>query len=137
VRASSLQRERVRFDSIERTEERDNQIGVTVALEWAGQTFRGAARGERGDTIEIRTAAAATVDALEKAVGAPLGIRLIGVKQVRAFDAELIVVSLNREEQRQKLVGIVVIGEDPRRAAALAVLNALNRSLGNRLLRNF
>ncbi len=135
VRASSLQRERVRFDSIDRVEARDNQINISVVLEWNAETFRGKASGERGDAIEIRTSAAATIDALEKAVGTSLGIRLIGVKQVRAFDAELIVVSLNRVEEGQKLVGIVVIGEDPRRAAALAVLNALNRALGNRLLR--
>lgn len=135
VRAASLQRERVRFDSIERTETRDNRIRVAVSLEWGGESFLGEASGERGDAIEIRTAAAATIAALEKAVGAPLNLRLIGVKQVRAFDAELAVVSLNREDDHQKLVGIVVVGDNPRRAAALAVLNALNRSLGNRLTR--
>ncbi len=136
VRASTLQRERVRFDRIERSEQRDNQIHVSVVLEWGGQAYTGKATGERGDAIEIRTAATATIAALEQAIGDSLDLRLIGVKQVRAFDAELIVVSLNRNEDRQKLVGIVVMGEDPRRAAALAVLNALNRSLGNRLLRS-
>ncbi len=135
VRSATLQRERVRFDRIERIEQRDNQIHVGVFVEWGGETFEGGATGERGDAIEIRTAAGATIDALEKALGSSLDVRLIGVKQVRAFDAELIVVSLNRNEDRQKLVGIVVMGEDPRRAAALAVLNALNRTLGNRLLR--
>lgn len=135
VRAAMLQRERVRFDRIERVEQRDNQIHVKVHLEWNGQVHEGGVTGERGDAIEIRTAAAATIGALEKALGSSLEVRLIGVKQVRAFDAELIVVSLTRSEDRQKLVGIVVMGEDPRRAAALAVLNALNRTLGNRLLR--
>jgi len=135
VRAATLQRERVRFDRVERNEQRDNSIHIDVHLEWNGQSFEGNATGERGDAIEIRTAASATIDALEKALGSSLDLRLIGVKQVRAFDAELIVVSLNRNEDRQKLVGIVVMGDDPRRAAALAVLNALNRMLGNRLLR--
>ena len=135
VRTATLQRERVRFDRIERRQERDNQISISVFLEWGGDTFKGESTGERGDAIEIRTAAAATIAALEKAIGSPLDMRLIGVKQVRAFDAEVIVVSLTGTTDRQKLVGIVVMGEDPRRAAALAVLNALNRTLGNRLLR--
>lgn len=135
IRASTLQRERVRFDRIERVEERDNQIHIKVCLEWGGAIHEGSATGERGLAIEIRTAATATIAALEKALGSSLDVRLIGVKQVRAFDAELIVVSVTRNTDRQKLVGIVVMGEDPRRAAALAVLNALNRTLGNLLLR--
>jgi hypothetical protein len=34
---------------------------------------------------------------------------------------------------RQHLVGAVVVGDDPHRAACIAVLNALNRILGNYL----
>lgn len=131
VRASTLNRERVRFEGIERREERDNHVKITVTLEWGGEIYRGEATGERGDPIETRTAAAASLAAINKTLEAPLGLRLIGVKQVRAFDAEMMVVSLSRDEGRQKLVGIVVTGEDSRRAAALAVLNALNRALGN------
>lgn len=136
IRAAHFQRERVRFDSIRWQECPDNQVQVKVLLEWNGEAFEGEAIGERGHAIETRTAAAATLDALEKAVDSELGVRLTGVKAVRAFDAELLVVSLHREAQRQKLVGIVVIGDDPRRAAALAVLNALNRALGNWLVRS-
>ena len=131
VRAATLNRERVRFEGIERREERDNHVKITVTLEWGGELYRGEATGERGDPIETRTAAAASLAAINKTLEAPLGLRLIGVKQVRAFDAEMMVVSLSRDEGRQKLVGIVVTGEDSRRAAALAVLNALNRALGN------
>jgi hypothetical protein len=131
VRANAANSARVRFDGIERREERDNHVRIIVALEWNGETYRGEATGERGGPIETRTAAAASLAAINKTLEAPLGLRLIGVKQVRAFDAEMMVVSLFRQEQQQKLVGIVVTGEDPRRAAALAVLNALNRALGS------
>jgi hypothetical protein len=68
--------------------------------------------------------------------GQTLSVRLVGVKQVRAFDAELTVVSLYRVgAPAQKLLGSVLTGTDPHRAAAIAVLNALNRTLGNLLSR--
>lgn len=136
IRASHFQRERVRFDSIRTQECPDNQVRVNVVLEWNGESFDGEAIGERGETIEMRTGAAATLDALEKAVDAPLGVRLTGVKQVRAFDAELTVVSLYRiGTPSQKLLGAVLTRDDPHRSAAIAVLNALNRTLGNLLSR--
>ena len=53
-----------------------------------------------------------------------------------AFDAGLTVVSLYRVgTPAQKLLGAVLTGNDPHRAAAVAVLNALNRTLGNLLSR--
>ena len=59
---------------------------------------------------------------------------MAGVKRVRSFDADLMVASLFRAgPPRQQLVGAVVVGEDPLRAACIAVLNALNRLLGNYL----
>ena len=136
VRASAFHRERVRFDGIERQEERDNRVRITVSLEWNGETYRGESLGDRGEPIETRTAATAALLAINKTLDIPLNLRLIGVKQVRAFDAEMMVVSLSREEPRQKLVGIVVVGADARRAAALAVLNALNRAIGNSQFRS-
>jgi hypothetical protein len=60
---------------------------------------------------------------------------LLGVKAVRAFDATVVIVSLstNAEGSDQRVVGSVLTEQDPARAAALAVLNATNRILGNRL----
>lgn len=129
-----LDQGRTRFVDIQVTMEPDNRVRARVTLEWAGTETVGEAVGEKGAAIELRTAATAALDALEKVVGQPLGIRLVGVKHVRAFDADLMVVSLYRAgSPAQKLPGVVTMGEDPRRAAALAVLNALNRTLGNHL----
>ncbi|MGH7505743.1 MAG: hypothetical protein ACRELX_08830 [Longimicrobiales bacterium] len=135
VRTDRIER-RARFDRVERYENADREVRVRVFLEWEGALHSGDAVGEKGFAIELRTAAAAAIDALEKMTGEALGVRLVGVKQVRAFDGELTVVSLYRiGSPSQKLLGSVLTGADPLRAAAVAVLNALNRTLGNLLSR--
>jgi hypothetical protein len=56
------------------------------------------------------------------------------VKTVRAFDATVVIVSLSsRGEETLRLVGSCLTETDPPRGAALAVLNATNRLLGNYL----
>ncbi|MGH7520046.1 MAG: hypothetical protein ACREMI_02085 [Gemmatimonadales bacterium] len=63
-----------------------------------------------------------------------LTFELLGVKAVRAFDATVVIVSLSaRAEQATRLVGSCLTETDPPRGAALAVLNATNRLLGNYL----
>jgi predicted RNase H-like nuclease (RuvC/YqgF family) len=65
-----------------------------------------------------------------------VSFELLGVKAVRAFDATVVIVSLathGGESSDQRVVGSVLTEVDPGRAAALAVLNATNRILGNRL----
>lgn len=126
-------RRRVKFAGAERLVEH-NKVRIRIRLEWNGETFYGDALGENGELIELRTSAAAALSALESVMGEQLGVRLVGVKQVKAFDSELMVVAMYRSGgSPQRLVGSVAVGDDPRRAAAVAVLNALNRILGNYL----
>ncbi len=135
IRADQRDRERVRFEGVERVEEADMHVRVRVALEWKGKRAEGEATGEKGINIELRTAAQAALEALDGVSDRPVGVRLAGVKQVRAFDAELMVVSLYRPgPDFQKYLGAVLVGKEPLRAAALAVLHALNRLLGNYLV---
>jgi len=123
----------VKFANLERIVEH-GVVTVRVTLEWDGVLHHGEAANEGGDLIELRTAAAAALNAIEKLLGEELHIKLVGVKQVKAFDAELMVVALYRTgDAPQRLVGSVSASGDPRRAAAVAVLNALNRVLGNYL----
>lgn len=125
---------RVRFEGIEVVQETDARVRVRVTLEWDGERVTGEAAGERGATIELRTAVHAAITALEQLTGDSLDVRIAGVKQIRAFDAELMVVSLYRPSKPgQKLLGSVLMTGEPHRAAALALLNALNRLLGNYL----
>ncbi len=126
-------RNRVRFEGVERIEEPDMRVRVRVSLEWRGRTISGEAIGEKGENLELRTAAAAALDAIAEVADPPIDLRLAGIKPIRAFDAELMVVSLYRPASARNLLGAVLVVGDPRRAAALAVLHALNRVLGNYL----
>jgi hypothetical protein len=127
-------RQRVRFMELKRAVQQDQQIAYTVRLEWAGNEYTGTASGEKGEAVELRTISSASLAAIAALVPHDVKVRLAGVKMVRAFDAEMVVVSLYRpDDEPHNLVGAVVSGDDPRRAAATAVLNALNRLLGNYL----
>lgn len=127
-------RQRVRFMELKRNVQADQQIAYTVRLEWAGSEYTGTAAGEKGDAVELRTISAASLAAIAALVPHDVKVRLAGVKMMRAFDAEMVVVSLYRpDDEPHNLVGAVVAGDDPRRAAATAVLAALNRLLGNYL----
>jgi hypothetical protein len=131
---TDLASRRIKFSKIERIMERTGNVRMRVSLEWNGELKIGEAIGENGDLLEQRTAATATLVALEAVVGEALGIKLVGVKHVRAFDEELMVVAMYRPgPPAQRLVGSVSIDNDPRRAAAVAVLNGLNRMLGTYL----
>jgi hypothetical protein len=128
---TDLASRRIKFSRLERTMDRSGNVRIRVSLEWSGELKTGEATGESGDLLEQRTAATAALNALEAVVGQSLGIKLVGVKHVRAFDEELMVVAMYRPgPPAQRLVGSVGIDQDPRRAAAVAVLNGLNRMLG-------
>jgi hypothetical protein len=126
-------RQRVRFVELRRDADGERQVRYTVVLEWAGVEHHGSASGEIGEAVELRTVASAALAALES-VADNLGVSLAGVKQLRAFDADLVVVSLYRPGPAPRnLVGVVLAADDSRRATAVAVLAALNRLLGNYL----
>lgn len=133
VPLESEPRRRVRFLDVERIQEDSGQVTVRVSLEWNAAAVGAEAIGEKGTAIELKTTGVAAVRALEKLAGAELGLRLIGIKQIHAFDTEIMVASLLRsgDVQPKKLVGAAVVERTPLRAAAIAVLDALNRTLGN------
>ncbi len=125
---------RVRLMSVVRTAEGDGRVRVRVELEWRGETYRGEAVDESGYVIELRTAAVAALEAVG-GTAEGLNARVVGAKEVRAFDHSLIVVAVSAETERggTSLVGAVLRGSDPTRAAAMALLQSLNRMLGNYL----
>ncbi len=125
---------RVRLMSVVRSAEADGRVRVRVELEWGGATYQGEAADESGYVIELRTAAVAALEAVEKTAEG-LRARVVGAKEVRAFDHSLIVVAVAAETEQggNSLVGAVLRGSDPPRAAAMALLQSLNRVLGNYL----
>lgn len=125
-------RQRVRFMSVERAPAGLGSVEILVTLEWQGRQYVGRATGEPAAAIELRTAAAATLDAVGSLLGAESGFRLTGIKQIRAFDTELIITSIHRSvPPMQHFVGAAIVGSDPLRSASVSVLHALNRMMGN------
>ena len=126
--------ERLRFQDFEFQRLANGRCRARVVLTWAdGRQFTGESEGVISQAGELRCCAEATVRALERVVQPRLSFELLGVKAVRAFDATVVIVSLSaRQEPRaSRLVGACLTETDAPRGAALAVLNATNRILGN------
>src|SRR6266404_3400464 len=106
--------ERLRFQEFGFQRLANGRCRAKVVLTWSdGRRFEGASDGVSSQTGELRCCAVAAV---------------------RAFDATVVIVSLSaRAEEATRLVGSCLTEVDPPRGAALAVLNATNRLLGNYL----
>jgi hypothetical protein len=105
-----------------------------VVLSWQGEeSFEGVCEGLISPEGELRCSAQACVSAITEAVEGKIKFDLLGVKAVRAFDATVVIVSLatHGADVRRRIVGSVLTEDDVSRAAALAVLNATNRLMGN------
>jgi hypothetical protein len=111
-------------------------VGIaTTVLEWAGEHFEGTTEGETGPGGELRSCAQATVRALEAVLSGRVALEVLGIKSTRIFDQDLISVILRSEQAPdRRLVGVSLVLQDTHRSAALAVLNATNRLLGNYLV---
>ncbi len=112
----------------------DGQCHARVVLAWKdGREFVGEADGMASAAGELRCAAGATVEAIGRVASGAAKFELLGVKAVRAFDQTVVIVSLASRERARglRLVGSCLTEADPARGAALAVLNATNRIMGN------
>jgi hypothetical protein len=137
--ASIPRPDRLRFKefTLERLPSGRCRARVTLTLQ-DDTEFTADSEGLTSQAGELRCAAQACLSALERAVQREVTFELLGVKAVRAFDANVIIVSLSApgSGERQRLVGCFLTEGDPAKGAALAVLNATNRTLGNRLTRS-
>jgi len=130
--------ERLRFHDFSFERLATGHCRARVVLSWSdGRQFVGESEGVNSQTGELRCSAMAAVRALERASQPKLAFDVLGVKAVRAFDAVVIIVSLSARtgETASRLVGSYLTEQDTTRGAALAVLNATNRILGNYLVR--
>jgi hypothetical protein len=129
--------QRLRFQDFTFHRLPNGRCRAKVVLSWAdGREFVGESDGVTSQAGELRCSAVAAVQALVRAVDPRLDFELLGVKAVRAFDATVVIVSLaaRKEKEAARLVGSYLTETDPPRGAALAVLNATNRLLGNFLV---
>lgn len=127
--------DRLRFKqfSLDRLANSRCRAKVVLALS-DDEVWTGEGEGLASQSGELRTAADACVVALSKAIDGKATLELLGVKSVRAFDNNVVIVSMAYTEDGvgQRLVGCFLADTDSARGAALAVLNATNRILGNR-----
>ena len=129
--------ERLRFAEFTLDRLPNGRCRARVGLTWRdSEQFTGEGEGLASQAGELRCSAQACVIALGQAVKeGGLSFELLGVKAVRAFDATVVIVSLavHGEGSGTRVVGSYLTEADTPRGAALAVLNATNRILGNRL----
>ncbi len=125
--------ERLKFSNFDFATLPDGRCRARVGLQLGDEAqFEGSSEGLASPTGELRCAAQAAVEALEQAVHGKVGLELLGVKSVRAFDSTVVIVSLAcQEAESHRLVGSCLSEGPLPRGAALAVLNATNRMLGN------
>lgn len=131
-------RERLRFAEFEFRRLPSGGCHARVVLEWMpGQQFVGVSEGIASPTGSLRCAAEAAVRAIQQSVNVPVTFELLGVKALRAFDSTVIIVSLSThlETESRRIVGSFLTEDGRERGAALAVLNATNRLLGNLFVR--
>ena len=126
-------RRRVRFVAATVDVSRVGRAVARVELEWAGQIHPGELEGETGPAPELRLTALATLEALGRILEGRVHFQLVGIKPMRAFDADVVVALLKSDVDGRSLIGAALAADDPNRAASVAVLNATNRILGNYL----
>lgn len=128
--------ERLRFAEFTLDRLPNGRCRARVGLTWRdSEQFTGEGEGLASQAGELRCSAQACVVALGQAVQGGMSFELLGVKAVRAFDATVVIVSLavQGDGTTSRVVGSYLTETDTARGAALAVLNATNRILGNRL----
>ena len=134
--SNNSQRERLKFADFSFTRAPSGQCASEVALEWDDRIFSGRAIGQSSPLGDFRVAAEAALNALQDFAKDAMHFELLGIKHVRAFDSNLLIVSVSLREgsETTRLVGCYLAETDTRRGAAMAVLNATNRVLGNYML---
>ncbi len=132
--APTTRSERLRFGSFTFTRSPAGRCIVQVELDFNGKRYVGRTEGQSSPIGDLRLGAEAAMQAVESFAQGALGLELMGVKLVRAFDANVVIVSCTQRNARgTRLVGCYMADRDAVRGSALAVLNATNRVLGNYL----
>ncbi|MEP6620636.1 MAG: hypothetical protein ABJE47_15030 [bacterium] len=127
-------RERLRFSDFLYERTPAGKVTCRVTLEFAaGELVHGNVSGHASPAGDTRLGAEAAIRALEAFTEQAITFELVGVKVVRAFDANVVIASMiqHGDEGPERLLGCYLTDGDLVRGAALAVLNATNRVLTN------
>jgi hypothetical protein len=127
-------RERLRFANFSFSRGSFGTCRAAVELEWTGgECYVGRAEGVTGPLGDLRVCSEAALRAVEHFGRGTMSLELVGVKTMRAFDENIVIVSVQvaRTDGAIRLLGCHVAEADPLRSAVVAVLHATNRLLGN------
>ncbi|MEN8144287.1 MAG: hypothetical protein ABFS14_04990 [Gemmatimonadota bacterium] len=129
AKKSQMSGGRVKLIAAEVTRDQGAGFEVRVELEWQEQSFVGEDSGVGHEDMIARLAAMATISALKTSGSGP-AFELVGLKRVRAFDGEVVMVCLRDPDQScEKYIGAVAVRETLACGVARAVLDAVNRVL--------
>jgi hypothetical protein len=127
-------RTRLRFTGFQFDRTPGGRCSAVVELEFvAGDSVTGRADGVTSPLGDLRVTAEATLRAIESFSRGTLRCDLIGVKTMRAFDANVVMVSVlaHAADGPRRLLGCHLSDDDQLRATVIATLQATNRMLGN------
>jgi hypothetical protein len=126
-------RTRLRFEEFQLERFPNGRCRAEVRLAWKGnRRFIGESQGTQTMEGEIRASAEAALAAISQSTKGKMEFTLRGAKAFRAFDAWLVVVSVNARGpgRSQRLWGAFpCTDENTGRAAVLAALDSTNRIL--------
>lgn len=129
---ASAPEKRVRFVAARADRQPGSRVRVAVEVSFEGASYEAEAEGIGTETIEIRLATLATLEAIRELTDTP-PFRLVGVKLMHAFDAEVILVALRDPDvEGTRYIGAVPVRTTHVAAAAAAVMDATNRVLFRR-----
>ena len=112
----------------ELTRERGSRLRVRVVLLRGERRVEEELQGVGDEVIELRLAAEATITALDRLIDRPGFFELVGIKQLHAFDAQVVLVCVRTGPGfPTKLIGCVPAPRTLVRGVAMAVLHATNR----------
>lgn len=122
-------RKRPLLAMIDEEQQADN-VRITVVLGWQDKAFEGEATGSPDDVDRPRLVGEATLRAIERVAEGRLVLDLAGVATTDLGDARIAMAQVRTTTVPDGLVGSALIREnDPSKATARAVLDAVNRKL--------
>lgn len=126
---------RLRFARFTFTRTPSGMGTAEVLLELDRAEFLGKSSGQSSAMGDMRLSAEAALKALQAFGSGDYKFELLGIKHLRAFDTNLLIVSIlvQQADRMIRVVGCALADTDTQRGAALAVLNATNRVLGDKL----
>lgn len=104
---------------------------IRVEIKGAGRLVSGEARERTDNPSAFRTAANATIQAINKLIGQQLDARLEYAEPLRldTNDVLIVIVTCFTDKGEEKFVGSSFVGNRPAESAARATLDALNRRI--------